>query len=184
MIRPRHPSDLPRLVDILLTQRTGSGYPVSLPPDGPVGLIAREHEVNAWVAEIEGDVVGHISLCRAPDPVPTDMGEEVDQYLSAHACSPAELGIISALFLADSVRRRGLGRALLEHAMAACRAASLRACLDVVVLHTDALRLYERLGWERVGEIHPLWLPAGLGPVITMIYRDKPLRQQSAEDSI
>ena len=78
-------------------------------------------------------------------------------------------GEISKLLVRRDARRRGVGEAL----MRAAEAAALAAGKTLLVLDTgsdDAERLYERLGWQRVGVIpgYALWPRGGL--VDTTIY--------------
>jgi putative acetyltransferase len=64
---------------------------------------------------------------------------------SAHV---ADLG----LMVAASHRRRGIGRALLEQAVAWCRAGGVRKLELHVFPHNEAaIRLYEEFGFEREG---------------------------------
>ena len=72
-------------------------------------------------------------------------------------------GEISKMLVHRSVRRRGLGEAL----MRAAESAALEAGKTLLVLDTasaDADRLYDRLGWQRVGAIpgYALWPQGGL----------------------
>jgi ribosomal protein S18 acetylase RimI-like enzyme len=78
-------------------------------------------------------------------------------------------GEISKMLVHPRARRRGLGEAL----MRAAEAAALEAGKTLLVLDTasaDADRLYDRLGWQRVGAIpgYALW-PQG-GVVDTTIF--------------
>jgi ribosomal protein S18 acetylase RimI-like enzyme len=50
-------------------------------------------------------------------------------------------------------RRRGLGAALMQAAEAAARESGKTLLVLDSVTNGDAARLYERLGWERVGDI-------------------------------
>jgi RimJ/RimL family protein N-acetyltransferase len=87
-----------------------------------------------FVAEAEeGEVVGRLSLARDPHPA------------SAHV---ADLG----LMVAAAWRRRGVGRALLEQAVAWAREAGIRKLELHVFPHNEpALALYERFGFAREG---------------------------------
>ena len=78
-------------------------------------------------------------------------------------------GEVAKMLVHRTARRRGLGAAL----MRAAEAVALDAGKALLVLDTAsdaAERLYERLGWQRVGVIpgYALW-PAG-GPVDTVIF--------------
>lgn len=61
-------------------------------------------------------------------------------------------------------RRRGLGAALMRAAEQAARDSGKTLLVLDTVSHSDAERLYTRLGWQRVGEIpgYALWPQGGL----------------------
>jgi GNAT superfamily N-acetyltransferase len=69
-------------------------------------------------------------------------------------------------------RGRGVGAALLAAAEAQARAAQKTLLVLDTVTGSDAARLYERLGWQRVGEI-PGYALMPDGPLIatTVYYR-------------
>ena len=95
--------------------------------------IARHPHAAVYVAEADGVVVGRLSLARDPHPA------------SAHV---ADLG----LMVAAAHRRRGIGRALLEAAVAWARRAGVRKLELHVFPHNEAaLTLYEGFGFEREG---------------------------------
>lgn len=85
------------------------------------------------VALDDGRVVGRLSLSRDPHPA------------SHHV---ADLG----LMVAESHRRRGIGKRLLEEAVTWARGAGIRKLeLHVFPWNESALRLYESFGFEREG---------------------------------
>jgi RimJ/RimL family protein N-acetyltransferase len=85
------------------------------------------------VAEVEGRVVGRLSLARDQHPA------------SAHV---ADLG----LMVAKDWRGRGVGRALLEAAVEWARAAGVRKLeLHTFPWNEPAIRLYERFGFVQEG---------------------------------
>lgn len=94
----------------------------------------RNHaDAAVFVADDGGRLVARLSLARDPHPA------------CAHV---ADLG----LMVAASHRRRGLGRALLEQAVAWARGAGVAKLeLHVFPWNGPALRLYERFGFEREG---------------------------------
>ncbi len=59
----------------------------------------------------------------------------------------------SRLFVAPSHRREGLGGSLLTTAADAGLARGLWPILDVAAHFGDAIRLYEKAGWTRVGRV-------------------------------
>jgi RimJ/RimL family protein N-acetyltransferase len=85
------------------------------------------------VAEIDGELVGRLSIARDPHPA------------SPHV---ADLG----LMVEAAHRRRGVGTALLAAADEWARGAGVSKLeLHVFPHNTPALALYEKLGWEREG---------------------------------
>lgn len=169
-LRHRRPSDVPALVDALLDQRPYTGYPASLPPQGPEGLIVRDLEVGAWVwAGADDEPLGHVSVTRVGEAY--SASEETEQWCAALGCGPESLGAVSALFVARSAWRRGIASALMEQATAACRKAGLHPVLDVVPSQPGTVELYEKLGWERVGTVRPFWLTDDLPDAVTMVLR-------------
>jgi len=68
--------------------------------------------------------------------------------------------MVSRLMVLPDHRRSGLGAALLETAAEAARERGLRPALDVVTTYRSAIRLYERLGWQRLGVVS-LAMPDG-----------------------
>jgi RimJ/RimL family protein N-acetyltransferase len=95
--------------------------------------IRRHPDAAVLVAELDGRVVGRLSLSRDPHPA------------SRHV---ADLG----LMVAASARRRGVGGALLRAAEEWARAAGVRKLeLHVFPYNEAAIRLYESCGFEREG---------------------------------
>lgn len=95
---------------------------------------ARGHpDAAVLVAEEDGRVVGRLSVSRDPHPA------------SRHV---ADLG----LMVAADRRRRGIGRLLLEAAVAWAREAGVTKLeLHVFPWNEAAIRLYESVGFEREG---------------------------------
>lgn len=95
--------------------------------------IRRYPHAAVFVAELDGCVVGRLSLSRDAHPA------------SAHV---ADLGIM----VARHARRQGVGRALLVQAVAWGRSAGVRKLELHVFPHNEpALRLYESFGFRREG---------------------------------
>lgn len=75
--------------------------------------------------------------------------------------------IISRLFVAPSGRKRGLAEALFRTAWAEAEKRGLRAVLDVHHRNHAAIRLYERLEWQRIASVNGNWTePDGSVPQV------------------
>jgi len=141
LVRRAHPGDAAALVDL--------GRDVSAEPEGwlisdgvwrtpaeerrYLRALRRYSDAAVFVAEAPEGIVGRLSLGRDPHPA------------SKHV---ADLG----LMVAASHRRRGIGNALLEQAVAWAREAGVRKLELHVFPHNEAaLALYERFGFRREG---------------------------------
>ena len=95
--------------------------------------LRRHPDAAVFVAEEDGEIVGRLSLARDPNGA------------SRHV---ADLGLMVAI----THRRRGIGGALLQQAVAWARDAGVRKLeLHVFPWNEPALALYERMGFEREG---------------------------------
>ena len=95
------------------------------------------------------------------------------------------VGYIARLLVDPSVRRTGIGRDLLAHALAAAIADGLVPVLDVVADARKAIALYESTGWVRIGSAD-LALPDGTS-ITEHVYRgpdrpDRPWRTAGASE--
>ena len=95
--------------------------------------LKRHPDAAVFVADDDGAIVGRLSIARDP------------HGSSRHV---ADLG----LMVASSHRRRGIGRALLEQAVAWAREVDVSKLeLHVFPWNEPAIELYERFGFEREG---------------------------------
>jgi GNAT superfamily N-acetyltransferase len=80
---------------------------------------------------------------------------------------------VAKMLVHRRMRKQGLGAALLSAAEAAARACGKSLLVLDTVTGSDGARLYERMGWQRVGEIpkYALW-PQGGYCSTTYYYRD------------
>jgi RimJ/RimL family protein N-acetyltransferase len=140
-VRPATPNDASALVD--LAENVGREEGRWILGTGPwrsasderryLRMIQRHPDATVLVAEDEGRIVGRLSLSRDQHPA------------SRHV---ADLG----LMVAESHRRRGVGTALLDEAVAWARAAGIRKLeLHVFPWNEPALGLYHAFGFEREG---------------------------------
>jgi RimJ/RimL family protein N-acetyltransferase len=140
-IRPAEPSDAPALVALL--QSVGSEPEGWLLNDANLRSVAAERryvrsvrrhpDATLLVAEVDGEIVGRLSLARDPHPS------------SAHV---ADFGIT----VAAQHRRRGIGTALLAAADEWARDAGIHKLELHVFPHNEAaIGLYEKRGYVREG---------------------------------
>lgn len=136
-VRPREASDLDACVQILADVHSRDGYPVNWPSD-PSSWLTPDHLIGAWVAELDGKVVGQALLTRE-----TDDG----------TCE------VNRLFVSPAARGHRLGERLMTRLTEAAHELGLRPVLEVVTSDTAATALYERLGWVRTATEHADWSP-------------------------
>ena len=97
----------------------------------------REHRAEShplWVAEIDGEIAGWLSF---------------HPFINRRAYrGTAEISI----YVRETNRRVGLGRSLLEEAIARSPSLGITALVGWIFAHNEpSLRLFERLGFERWG---------------------------------
>lgn len=162
-VRPRRPEDLPGLGVDLLEQQPRTRYPFRDPlPVSTEAFLHADDALGAFVAEVEGDVVGHV--CRTgPAHGFADAGRMNEACARAHGCAVEELSYVSSLFVALRGMRRGAGRALLAEIVADARRAGHRPCLEVLPHHAGARQLYLSTGWRDVLAVRPPWLTSVVG---------------------
>ena len=83
------------------------------------------------------------------------------------------LAAVGVLFVDPAVTGRGIGSTLLATAVARARELGRTPVLDVVSENSRALALYQRRGWQVVGEARPPWLPADRHPLLLMALPDQ-----------
>lgn len=154
-IRRRREEDVPGLVEVLAAQQPTSSYPMRWPLPFPIEqFVVRQGELATWTALADGRPVGHVAVLEASDEL---FGPHWER---AHGLPADRLGVMSTLFVDPNVRGAGLGRRLHDVSVGWLREQGRGPCLDVVPVHTGALRLYEAVGWVEVCRLRPPWLPA------------------------
>lgn len=149
MVRERRPTDLPACVAMLARVHAADRYPVRW-QDDPAGWLTPKGLRRGWVAERDGRLLGHVAVCR---PV----GDLCATFWARRAGrSVTEAAVISRLFVAPEARGTGVGRRLLAHAVDQARADGWHPVLDVMALNESAVRMYDALGWRRLGTVELL----------------------------
>ncbi|HVJ98753.1 MAG TPA: GNAT family N-acetyltransferase [Acidimicrobiia bacterium] len=148
VLRARTAGDLSACAQLACEVHIVDGYPVEVPGGDFLAFVKGTDALGAWVAEIERNLVGHVALHRASSPAAMRLARS---KLEVPASS---LGIVARLLVAPSARRSGIGSRLLSVAANEARARGLAPILDVVSRHRDAIALYERENWTRLGSTH------------------------------
>ena len=121
-------------------------YPVFLPADLRRFITAPD-ALAAWVAELDGQIIGHVALRSNSSAAVVAMASEALKL-------PADrLGVVARLLVSPQHRRRGTGRSLLEVASKQAHARGLWPILDVVTHQKGAIALYDKCGWTRAGQV-------------------------------
>ncbi|MEU1380540.1 GNAT family N-acetyltransferase [Streptomyces albidoflavus] len=145
-VRPRESRDLAEAATVLTAVHESDGYPVEGVKD-PEAWLSPEGLLAAWVAELDGHVVGHVAI-NSPQP-----GEEVARlWREESGDDDSHIGVLARLFVARQARKASVGKLLIEAATAYARDSHRRLVLEVLTKDAAAIRLYERLGWQRIGE--------------------------------
>ena len=147
VVRAREPRDLDKLAEIAAEVQHYDGYHGRHLRDLRAFLVS-DDGLGAWVAELDGQVVGHVALHRSSLPVVMGRARE-----ALGAASDDELAVVARLIVDPGMRRVGAGRALLEHAAAAARNLDRHPILDVVTRYDAANALYRAAGWTNAGEV-------------------------------
>ncbi|MEU5578311.1 GNAT family N-acetyltransferase [Streptomyces huasconensis] len=147
--------DLEACVGVLARVHKADGYPVNWPAE-PGEWLSGAAALGAWVAELDGRVVGHVQLARstADDAAPGLWSERAGVGVEATA-------VVSRLYVAPDARGHGIGALLMRRAAREARARGLHPVLDVVS-RDAAAGLYERLGWELLAVVEREWGPGQL----------------------
>ena len=145
LVRPRAEADVDRLLEIVGRTYEHDRYPALL-PDVTRDFVVSRHEAAAWVAEVHGEVVGQVALLEL-------WGDDSLRARTDEWGLTDQVVILGRLFVDPSSRASGAGRALVEAAVAGAHERGRRPILDVMKDYGAAIALYERLGWERIGEV-------------------------------
>lgn len=151
VIRERAERNIDGCVAALKRVHKIDGYPSSWPAN-PRSWLMPEGLLRAWVARIGSSVVGHVAV------------GEVDPAESPHFVGRGSGGArnveVKRLFVLPDARGLGIGKALLETAVAFATAEARRPVLEVTADRRAAVQLYERAGWQRIGTAPAGWVRA------------------------
>ncbi|HEY7917772.1 MAG TPA: GNAT family N-acetyltransferase [Acidimicrobiales bacterium] len=154
IVRRRTKEDLGRCTQLAQEVQSVDGYPPYLQKGELAPFIRSSDAMAVWVAENDGDLIGHVALhARSSDAV-MDLASAVADR------PPDRFGVVARLFVSPEARGRGVGRILLHTAEAHALGLGLYPILDVVTRFRSAIALYEQCGWTRAGTV-TLALPDG-----------------------
>lgn len=160
-IRPRRDEDLDELARILVEVHRQDGYPVE-GVDDPYAWLRLESPLGAWVAELDGKVVGHVALS---EPSPHDDAPRI--WAEQTGKSVDRTAVLGRLFLAPTARGHAIGSRLTRTASDTATQLGRTAVLDVMHKDSAAIRLYEQLAWSRIGETWHTYRPGSREPAYT-----------------
>src|SRR4026207_932360 len=144
-IRPRASDDLPAAAAALVQVHHSDGYPVE-GVDDPAAWLTSPHQIAAWVAELDDHIVGHAALGEPqPDDAAATLWAEHDEGHRDH------VAVLGRLFVLHEARGHALGEQLVRTATASAHEHRRRLVPAVLTQDAAAIRLYERLGWQRIG---------------------------------
>lgn len=144
LIRPRRESDISAAAAGLVRVYASDGYPVE-GVSHPESWLTPAGMIESWVAEISGVFVGHVLISRP-------MGEEaVSLWLDQSHDAEERVAVLARLFVLPEARQRSVGGKLMGEAVAYANRHGIRLVLDVLLKDAAAVRLYERVGWKRIG---------------------------------
>ncbi|MEV5808707.1 GNAT family N-acetyltransferase [Streptomyces parvulus] len=144
-VRPFSNDDLTGAAEALVEVHETDGYPVE-GVDDPEAWIKSEDVLAAWIAESDGRIVGHVAVMKPQGEAAADL------WVKQSGDDMGHVGVLARLFVVQSARKQAAGRQLMEAAASHARDHGLRLVLDVMVKDASAIRLYERLGWRKIGE--------------------------------
>ncbi|MDX3364061.1 GNAT family N-acetyltransferase [Streptomyces sp. ME02-6978.2a] len=145
IVRPFSDDDLAGAATALIEVHHTDGYPVEGVED-PEAWIKSDAVLAAWVAEGDGRVMGHVAVMKP-------QGEAaVRLWTKQSGDNDDHVGVLARLFVVKEARKQAAGQRLMDAAMTYARAHDRRLVLDVMTKDAAAIRLYERLGWRKIGE--------------------------------
>lgn len=130
-----------RLLGLVSTE---NGYPLPRPTSRR-GWLTGEDVLDAWIAEQHGTIQGHVAITRVDSDPATAL-----RWRELTGRPASELAGVSQFFVRSSVRRQGLGTALLETAGEESRARGLLPVAKMVSTSRRGIPLYDRAGWRMI----------------------------------
>jgi GNAT superfamily N-acetyltransferase len=159
-----HEAQIGELADVLIDCVEGGASVSFMHP------LSRERAVAFWCRVAQGVAAGERALLVAEDA--QGVCGTVQLVLDQPENQPHRADL-SKMLVHRRARRQGVGASLLRAAEATARECGKTLLVLDTVTGADAERLYQRLGWERVGEIPGYALmPRGGLCSTTVFYRN------------
>lgn len=146
-LRERRDADLEQLEVLARRVHAADHYPVYLPDEDFRRFLTQPSSLDAWVAILDDEIIGHIALNdTTSEPV-------MDAVADLESDRPAVY--VARLLVDPSRRRSGAGRALLNRALHGARSRSRLPVLDVVDIPTaaPAIALYKAEDWVETARV-------------------------------
>ncbi|WP_148572498.1 GNAT family N-acetyltransferase [Nocardioides caldifontis] len=142
-VRRRRDHEVAACARLLGLVQAEGGYPLPR-PESLRGWLTDAGLEGAWIAERQGEVLGHVAVGRVGHDAVSRMrwreaGRPVEQLMG-----------VSRLFVRPRAREQGIGAALLTTAVADVRARGLTPVAELVSPGREGVRLYEKHGWRLV----------------------------------
>lgn len=148
-IRRRKDHQLAACTRLLGLVSSEDKYPLLQRPSARREWLTGPELLDAWTAEQDSTIQGHVAITRVDvNPTTALRWREVT---GRHA---SELAGICRFFVRPRVRDQGVGSALLDTAVAECRARGLLPVAEVVSMSRQGVPLFDRAGWRLV-EMYP-----------------------------
>ncbi|KAI0132952.1 acyl-CoA N-acyltransferase [Xylariales sp. AK1849] len=148
-IRPRLPSDIPPLIEALKDVYRTDGYPVEGTSTAAV-FLSPPGLVEAWVALHAGVVVGQVAVIAGVHGDQAAVRAWVD--IEGGGGDVEHTVVAARFFIRRSARGMGLGRGLVERTCDWAKQNGMRIVMNVLDKDQDAMRLYEKARFSKVGE--------------------------------
>lgn len=157
---------IPELSDVLIDCVEGGASVSFMLP------IGRERADRFWRGVAEGVAAGERILLVAEDEATGELLGTAQLIVDMPDNQPHRADVAKVL-VRRSARRRGLGAALMDGVERAARGAGRPLLVLDTTTGDDAERLYQRLGWTRVGEV-PRYahMPDGTPSGTTFFYKE------------
>jgi GNAT superfamily N-acetyltransferase len=146
-VRQRQAGDIDELASIAAAVHSLDRYPPSGWLADISSFLSSPNALGTWVAVDAGSVVGHIALHPASAAAVMAIAAEATGW-------PMErLAAVARLFVTPTKRRCGVGRRLVDHAVAEAHRRERWPVLDVAAHFNRAIALYESCGWSCAGPV-------------------------------